>query len=139
MGHHEAGGLHALLDGVPDGVPGVVKDHRHPAPGLEHPAILLEAALHQLLVFGQALLLGFVHDRLGRGVGAHAVPGLHEEVEVGVVDVLAEGGIGEDVVNRFVGNIQSSGGAGGNSGKVLPRFSGLKRFGETIDLDNKIV
>ena len=103
IGDHETGGEHSLLDGVPDGIPGVVEDDSDPAAGLEDAAVCLEAALHQALVVGDGLALGAVDDGLGRGSRAGAVPGLDEVVEVGVEDVLAEGRISEDVVDGVVG------------------------------------
>ena len=106
VGDDEAGGKHGLLNRRPDGVPGVVEDHRDPAPRLENTLILLEAPLHQALVFGQTFLLESVDDGLGRCVGQHAVPGFDQEIEIGVVDVLAERRVGEDVVHRVVGNIE---------------------------------
>ena len=103
VGDHEAGGEHGLLDGDPDGVPGVVEDNRDPATGLEDAAVRLEAALHQALVVGDLLALGSVDDGLGRAACARAVPGLDEVVEVGVEDVLSEGRIGENVVDGVGG------------------------------------
>ena len=65
--------------------------------------ILGEAALHQVLVFRQGLVLEAVDDGLRSGVGEDPVPGLDQEVQVGVKNVLAEGGVGEDVVDAIVG------------------------------------
>ena len=103
LGDHEAGLLQRYLDGVPDARPAVGEDHGHPATGLQDPMILREAALHQVLVLGQRLVLEAVDDGLGLGVGGHAVPGLDQKIEVGVVDVFAERWVGEDVVNAVVG------------------------------------
>ena len=83
-----------------------MEDHRHPASRLEDPAVFVETALHQALVFGESLFLEFVDDRLGRGVGDYLVPRFDKKVQVGVEDVLAEGRIGEDVVDRIVREIQ---------------------------------
>ena len=55
---HEPRGEHRLLDGVPYGVAGVVEDDGDPATGLEDPAVLGEAALHQVLIVGDCLSLG---------------------------------------------------------------------------------
>ena len=106
VGDDETGSKHGLLNRRPDSVPGVVEDHRDPTPRLENTLILLEAPLHQALVFGQTLLLESVDDGLGRRVGQHSMPGLDQEVEIGVVDVLAERRVGEDVVHRVVGNAE---------------------------------
>ena len=107
VGDDEAGCKHRFLNRRPDGVLRVVEDHRHPAARLEDPLILLEASLHQALIVEQTLLLEAVDDGLGRRIGQHPVPGLDEEVEVRVVDVLAERRVGEYVVHRVVGNTES--------------------------------
>ena len=83
-----------------------MKDDGNPAAGPEDAAILLEAALHQALIFGQSLLLKAIDDGFRRSVGQHAVPGLDQEVQIGVVDVLAERRIGEDIVDGVVGNAE---------------------------------
>ena len=106
VGDDEARGKHRFLNRGPDGVPGVVEDHRDPAARLEDALILLEAPLHQALILGQTLLLEAVDDGLGRCIGQHSVPGLDQEIEIGVVDVLAERRVGEDVVHRVVGNAE---------------------------------
>ena len=85
-----------------------MEHHGHPAAGLEHAVVFLEAPLHQMLVLGQALLLELVDDGFGRGVGEDPMPGLHQEVQVGVVDVLAEGRVGEDVVDGIVGKTETA-------------------------------
>ena len=103
VGDHEAGGEHGLLDGVPDGVAGVVEDDGDPAAGLEDTAVRLETALHQALVVGDLLALRAVDDGLGLGARAGAVPGLDDVVQIGVEDVLAEGRVGEHVVDGVVG------------------------------------
>ena len=113
VGDDEAGREQGFLDRGPDRVAGVVEDDRDPAPRLEHPPVLLEAALHQALVLGQPFALEAVDDGLRRRVGQHPVPGFDQEVEVGVVDVLAEGRIGEDVVDRVVGQPERRGRARG--------------------------
>ena len=85
VGHDEAGSEHGLLNGVPDGVAGVVEDDRHPAARLEDAAVFGEAALHQALIVGDRLALGTVDDGFRGTGGADAVPALDEIVEVGVV------------------------------------------------------
>jgi hypothetical protein len=59
---------------------GIVEDHRHPAAGLQHPAVLLEAALHQVLVIGESFLLSLVDDGVGCRIGQHAVPGFDHDI-----------------------------------------------------------
>ena len=112
--HDEARRLHCLLDGVPDGVAAVVEDHRHPAAGLEDAGVLAE---HAASGAGSrpALLLGLVDDRLRLGVRPDAMPGLNEEVEIGVVDVLAEGRVGEDVVDAVVRDAKRGCGPSGDA------------------------
>ena len=72
-------------------------------PGFRTAAVRLEAALHEALVVGDVLALGTVDDGLGVGARAGAVPGLDDVVQVGVEDVLAEGWVGEHVVDGVVG------------------------------------
>ena len=120
VGDHEAGAEDRLLDGVPDGVAGVVEHHGHPAARLEDAAVLLEAALHRVQIVGQRLALGAVDNRLRCGGGADAMPGLDQVVEVGVVDVLAEGRVGEYVVDSVVGDVERPAIAGGGRNGGAP-------------------
>ena len=103
VGDHKSRGEHCLLNGVPYGVARVVEDDGDPASGLENPAVLGEAALHQVLIVGDCLSLGAIDYGLGFGAREDSVPRLDEIVEVGVIDVLAEGWVGEYVVNGVVG------------------------------------
>ena len=103
FGHHEARLLQGHLNRVPHRRLAVGEHHRHPTPGLEHAVVFGKAALHQVLVLGQRLVLELVDDGFGLGVGGDAMPGLDQKIQVGVVDVLAEGWIGEDIVHRVVG------------------------------------
>ena len=50
---HKTSGEHRLLDGVPDGVAGVMEHHGHPAARLENPAVFREAALHRVQIVGE--------------------------------------------------------------------------------------
>jgi hypothetical protein len=59
-----------------------------------------------MLVFGQALLLELVHDGFRPSIGDHPMPRLPQEVQVGVIDILAEWWVGEDVVNRAIWDIK---------------------------------
>ena len=72
-------------------------------PGLRNPVVLGKATPHQFLIIGQGLVLELVHNGFGLDVGEHTVPGFHQEIQVGIVDVLAERWVGEDVVDRIVG------------------------------------
>ena len=60
-----------------------------------------------MLVVGQCLMLELVNDRLGLCVSQDSVPGFHQKIEVGVVDVFAEGWVGKDIVNASVGQRQA--------------------------------
>jgi len=113
IGNYESCPQHGFLNGIPDSVAGIVEYHGHPAAGFEHSVVFREATLHQVLIFRQALFLGLVHNSFGRGIGAHPMPGLHKEVKVSIVNVLAEGRIGEDVIDSGVGDVEFGGGAGG--------------------------
>ena len=99
IGDHETGGQHGLLDGVPDGVPGVVEDDGHPSSGLEHAAIRPKTPLHQTLIVGEALAFRAVDDSFRFAARENAVPGFNELVEVGVEYILPKGRIGEYVVD----------------------------------------
>ena len=114
VGHHEAGRHERLLHRAPDRVVAVVELHRHPPARLERGVVAAEAGAHQLLIVGQGLAFRLVDDRLGAAVGAHAVPGFQQVVQVGVVDVFAEGRVGEDVVNAVVGQGRGRGRLGGD-------------------------
>ena len=111
---HKAGGEHRLLDGVPDGVAGVVEHHGHPAARLENAAVFREAALHRVQIVGEVLALGAVDDRLRAAGGADEVPRFDQVVEVGVVDVLAEGRICEHVVDGVVRQVDGTAITGGD-------------------------
>src|SRR5206468_2647526 len=69
---------------------------------LQGPSICLETTLHELLILGETFVFSLVDDGLRLRVGPHAMPGLDEEVEVGVVDVFTKRRIGEDVIDRAV-------------------------------------
>ena len=77
-------------------------------PGLRTRAVLSEAGLHEALVVGEALALAPVDDRLRGRRSSHTRATTQPEVEVGVVDVVAERRVGEDVVDRWSGGSRHS-------------------------------
>ena len=74
VGHDKTGAEDRLLNGVPDGVAGVMEHHGHPAARLEDAPELGETTLHRVQIVGEVLALGAVDDRLRPAGGADAVP-----------------------------------------------------------------
>ena len=119
VGDHEADSLQRFLNGVPHGVAGVVEDDGDPAARLENTVILSKASPHQFLIVGKRLVLELIYDGFRLCIGGHAVPGFHKEIQVGVIDVLPERRIGEDIVDACVWQWQARGGSSGDCRHVL--------------------
>src|SRR5690606_33219223 len=90
LGDYEPSLLQGHLNRVPDRCLAVGEHHGHPAPRLEYPVVLSETAVHQVLIFRNALLANTVDDGFRVWVRLDAVPRLDKKIQVGVVDVFAE-------------------------------------------------
>src|SRR5690606_20899968 len=106
VGYDKAGSLQGLLDGIPYGIPRIVKYYSHPAAGLEYPEVLLETLLHQVLVLQKTLPLGPVDDGLGSRVGPYTMPRLDEKVQISVIDVFTERRVSENVIDTVIRKVQ---------------------------------
>ena len=139
FGHHKTRLLQGHLNRVPHRRLAIGEHHRHPAPGLEHAVVLGKAALHQVLVLGQRLVLELVDDGFGLGVGGDAMPGLDQKVQVGVVDVFAEGRVGKDVVHRTIVQRQPRRRAGVDRRAARVNFKMAEGLDQPIQLAPKVV
>ena len=61
--------------------------------------VFIKATAHQRVVVLKPFVLEVVNDGLRRRVSNDTMPALDQEVEISVKDVLAEGWVGEDVVD----------------------------------------
>ncbi|MNL29570.1 hypothetical protein D3C87_1512550 [compost metagenome] len=127
------------MNGVPHRCLAIRKHHRHPAARFQHAVVFGEAALHQVLVVGQRLVLELVDDGFGFGVGGDAVPGLDQKVQVGVVDVFAERRVGEDVVNGAVRQRQTRRRASVDGCATGADFEVAEGFDQPVQLAAEVV
>ncbi len=87
-----------------------------------------------MLVFGQALALCGINDCFGDRVGFDVMPCFHEEVQVGVKDVLAEWRVCKNVVDGLVGKAEPRRTSRIHNGVTKGCVSSRERFGESGQL-----
>ncbi len=76
--------------------------YSHPAAGLQHAIVLLEASLHDFLVLNKPFALDLVLDGLFFVVGKYAMPDFPQKIQFGVHQVASKRRIGEGVIHNPV-------------------------------------
>ena len=107
--HDEPRNLQRFLDGRPDTVARIMKNHGHPASRLENAAILCETAAHEMLVLGKPFLLVGAYNGFRLHIGEAFMEGFHNEVQFCIGQIVTKGRVGEDIVDGIVGKPQPRG------------------------------
>ena len=99
IGHDKPYPEHGFLDRIPDTILRVVEFDGHPPPRFEHSVDLCECFDHQSLIVSQGSFARLIHHSFRLAPGENLQPGFPEEVQLRVVQVVAERRINEDIVN----------------------------------------